>query len=102
MTIFQKFVYSPPAIIYKISRFQIPTSKSLKTTSLDDLLPCITISIRKLHVKRIAFRVNNNNNNNNICLKSNIQTSSVDCAPLLCHIELIFNEKLFVLETQII
>ena len=23
-----------------------------------------------------------NNNNNNICLKSNIQTSSVDCAPL--------------------
>ena len=24
---------------------------------------------------------NNNNNNNNICLKSNIQTSSVDCAP---------------------
>ena len=23
----------------------------------------------------------NNNNNNNICLKSNIQTSSVDCAP---------------------
>ena len=22
-----------------------------------------------------------NNNNNNICLKSNIQTSSVDCAP---------------------
>ena len=25
--------------------------------------------------------INNNNNNNNICLKSNIQTSSVDCAP---------------------
>ena len=25
--------------------------------------------------------MNNNNNNNNICLKSNIQTSSVDCAP---------------------
>ena len=24
---------------------------------------------------------NNNNNNNNICLKSNIQTSSVDYAP---------------------
>ena len=26
----------------------------------------------------------NNNNNNNICLKSNIQTSSVDCAPQWC------------------
>ena len=27
--------------------------------------------------------MNNNNNNNNICLKSNIQTSSVDCAQIL-------------------
>ena len=27
------------------------------------------------------FNNNNNNNNNNICLKSNIQTSSVDYAP---------------------
>ena len=26
-----------------------------------------------------------NNNNNNICLKSNIQTSSVDCAPRSSH-----------------
>ena len=27
------------------------------------------------------YTFSNNNNNNNICLKSNIQTSSVDCAP---------------------
>ena len=29
----------------------------------------------------MTYCYNNNNNNNNICLKSNIQTSSVDCAP---------------------
>ena len=37
-----------------------------------------------LVVIQIGFPINNidnNNNNNNICLKSNIQTSSVDCAP---------------------
>ena len=28
------------------------------------------------------FSYEPNNNNNNICLKSNIQTSSVDCAPI--------------------
>ena len=28
-----------------------------------------------------SIHIYNNNNNNNICLKSNIQTSSVDCAP---------------------
>ena len=33
------------------------------------------------NLRRKAKVSNNNNNNNNICLKSNIQTSSVDYAP---------------------
>ena len=32
-------------------------------------------------IKSFNWKTTNYNNNNNICLKSNIQTSSVDCAP---------------------
>ena len=39
------------------------------------LRPSVIKRIRQIDVKI------HNNNNNNICLKSNIQTSSVDCAP---------------------
>ena len=37
------------------------------------------ILFEEVELKHVHF--DNNNNNNNICLKSNIQTSSVDYAP---------------------
>ena len=39
---------------------------------------------RSPHASKLDPELNDacNNNNNNICLKSNIQTSSVDCAPM--------------------
>ena len=43
---------------------------------------CIAIFIRLMNQNsRCPDNRNHNNNNNNICLKSNIQTSSVDYAP---------------------
>ena len=39
-----------------------------------------TICSLSMFVSDALGNNNNNNNNNNICLKSNIQTSSVDCA----------------------
>ena len=43
----------------------------------------MTVNIINIFIKidKNVANNNNNNNNNNICLKSNIQTSSVDYAP---------------------
>ena len=43
---------------------------------------CIVILLLYIYIVYYSpLNLLDNNNNNNICLKSNIQTSSVDCAP---------------------
>ena len=56
----------------------VDLTAAFDTDNHNVLLSNIVKSTLSVAVKLIN---NNNINNNNICLKSNIQTSSVDCAP---------------------